>query len=313
MKDSARTLVYEGSSRYVYRVAPGVLDFDFLDTFSCFDVGQHHQEIPGKGVALCACAVQSFKIARQLGIDTHFIGQIDADCIRVQEFQILEPAETSLETTGHILPLELIDGSCVAGSLGRDFKSGKKKPMDFGFETNDSPADGTPLFWPEQRYTTKREEYDRPLTPQEARDLARITEVEEDRLWRIIHRLNGGLSLVAAMAGFTRFDGKKEVGLVGPRRRPIILDTFGTLDEDRFAPTAALREGEIIHFSKEMIREIFIANGYYDALMIARKNGQPDPPYPDLTPEQITEVSWRYHQFAEAYCSVKLGDVPGLG
>ncbi len=297
--------VYVGSSRDVYRREAGILEFRFKDTFSVFDVGEHHQTIPGKGAALCASAVQSFKIAQALGIETHFIEQIDAITINVKEFRILEPAETDFTTTGYILPLEFIDGSYVAGSLGRDMRSGKKKPTDFGFETDEAPQDGTPLFWPEQRYTTKREEFDRPLTPEEARDLAKITTDEEDRIWRIIHRFNAGLSLVASRAGFTRFDGKKECGL-GARRRPVILDTAGTPDEDRFVLTDALREGEIIHYSKEMIREIFIANGYYAKVMAARKAAEPDPEYPDLTTAEIAEVSTRYQQFAEAYTRVLL-------
>lgn len=306
-------LIYTGSGRDVWRVSPGVLDFKFKKTFSVFDVGVHHQEIPGKDKALCVCTVRSFEIALLLGVETHFICQVDEGTIRVKEFQVLEPSQTTYETTGHILPLEFIDGSHVAGSLGRDFRSGKKRPADFGFETDDPPPpDGTPLVWPEQRITTKREDYDRPLTPAEAMELARITEEELGRIWRVIHRFNGGLSLVAAMAGFIRFDGKKEVGL-GPRRRPVILDTAGTPDEDRFVPTWALREGRIVHYSKEMIREIFIENGYYERLMDAREGGREDPPYPDLTGAMIAVISRRYQQFAEAYCSVNLENVPGLG
>src|SRR3989344_1155887 len=309
MSDAAmETPIYVGSSRDVFRVNPGILEFKFTDTFSVFDVGIHHQQIPGKAEALCASAVRSFEIAERLGVETHFIEQVNSVAIRVREFRILEPMDMTVNMTGHILPLEFIDGSHVAGSLGRDFRSGKKKPTDFGFETDEPPKDGTPLHWPEQRYTTKREEYDRPLTSLEARALASIMKEEEERLWRVIHRLNGGLSLVAAMAGFTRFDGKKEAGL-GLRRRPVILDTFGTPDEDRFVLTASLRKGEIVHYSKEMIRKIFIANGYYKELMAAREAGKADLPYPDLTKTEIAEVGRRYQQFAEAYCSVKFENV----
>lgn len=300
--------VYTGSSRDVWRVKPGVLDFEFKDTFSVFDVGVHHQTIPGKGAALCACAVRSFEIARLLGIETHFIKQVDARTIQIKEFRILEPAETDFATTGHILPLEFIDGSHVAGSLGRDMRSGKKKPTDYGFETDEPPKDGTPLFWPEQRITTKREDFDRPLTRNEAGVLARITEEEEERIWRVIHRFNGGVSMVAAIAGFNRWDGKKEIGFLGSftRRRPVILDTAGTPDEDRFVLTSALSDGRIVHYSKEVLREILIENGYYKAVMAARSSGREDPPYPELTAAQIAEVSDRYWEFTDAYTSVKL-------
>ncbi len=96
-----------------------------------------------------------------------------------------------------------------------------------------------------------------------------------------------------------------EVGL-GAHRRITILDTFGTPDEDRYVATDALQEGRIVHVSKEVIRQLFIANGYYRELMVARAGGRDDPPYPDLTHDEIEMVSHQYKRFAEAYTSVKL-------
>ena len=106
MSDAAmETPIYVGSSRDVFRVNPGILEFKFTDTFSVFDVGIHHQQIPGKAEALCASAVRSFEIAERLGVETHFIEQVNSVAIRVREFRILEPMDMTVNMTDHILPL----------------------------------------------------------------------------------------------------------------------------------------------------------------------------------------------------------------
>ena len=59
--------------------------------------------------------------------------------------------------------------------------------------------------------------------------------------------------------------------------------------------------GSVVHYSKEYLRQIFIANGYFARLEAARAAGEPEPDYPDFTPEQIAGVSRRFTIVAETY------------
>lgn len=124
MDTNVPPLLYEGSSRDVYRIEGGMLAFHFKDTFSVFDIGMHPQTIPGKAEALCECAVHSFKNAKAIGIETHFVEQTGPRSILVEEMatEAWEPDQPK----GRLIPLEFITRFAVAGSLLRDFKKGKR-------------------------------------------------------------------------------------------------------------------------------------------------------------------------------------------
>lgn len=298
-------IVHTGSVKIIRRDSEKVLAFEHTDKFSVFDCGPHPQEIPEMGVNLCRMNVSSFKVAQALKIPTHFIAKKDERTIFVREFATpkdrpLNPGETDV-----MLPLEWIDRSHVSGSLRRAFLESKKKPTDYGFRSDDRyiiPTEGDPLPFPVHECTTKWEKVDRPLTVKEATVLiGGITEVEWHRSWAIIDRLNGALSLAAKAAGFTRLDGKKELAFSGPKRQIVVIDAFGNPHEDRYAPTLRLEQGEVIHFSKEFLRQLFIKNGFFATVKEARKANQPDPPYLPLPAEDILEASRRFKILADAY------------
>lgn len=293
---SERIPVHRGSVKNLYEVVgePDMLDCYHTDHFSMFDRGPHQQTIPDMGESLCACTVASFKIAATLGVPTHFVRKIDSRTIRIRRF--------ALGGTGNnrVLPLEFIDRQFVAGSLWRDFADGSKDPRDYGFPARDVPAEGTPLRWPIHQITTKREKVDRPLTVEGALRIGGILPEHLARAWSLIDTLNGGLALAARVAGLARLDGKKEVAL-GENGEIIIVDFCGTPHEDRFALAGPLKSGTVMHCSKEYLRQIFIANGFFARLKAARAAGEPDPDYPDLTPEQIREAATRFRELAQNY------------
>ena len=77
-------------------------------------------------------------------------------------------------------------------------------------------------------------------------------------------------------------------------RRLMLVDTFGTADEDRFWDLEAYQKGEQIELSKEFVRQYYRKIGYHQALMEAREAGGPEPDIPPLPEEVTKEVSDLY-------------------
>lgn len=294
-----------GSAKDIYRVDKSDIAFRFTDYFSVFDVGRASYPIPGKALAMCASAVKSFRIAEEIGIPTHFVEQLDPVTIRIKEVQVIADRALTAQDENYLVPAEFIYRLLVAGSIDRDFRSGKKKPENYGLPAGVIPTVGTPFPYPIRHLTTKLEHVDRDLAEEEVCRLAGITIEDLGQYWAMIDRLIGACSLEMARSGYTILDGKVEP-LMGPGRRKMIGDVFCTPDEDRPVPTEKLNQGIIEHHSKEFIRQELIAMGYYDQLKAARKEDKKDPPIPELPEETIWEISRRYKAVAEAYAGVKL-------
>lgn len=299
-----RELVHFGSVKIIYRVDDKTLAFKHTNNFSLFDVGPHPQQIPGMGRAVLRCSMASDRIAKTIGVRTCVIGQEDKDTILVREFQTPKGRPLRPDETDVMIPLEWIDRDYVSGSLARAFKAGEKRPTDYGFGSNNSdklPLDGTELPFPHHEATTKWEDVDRQMDLEETLAYAGVTRLEWDRAWRVIAKLNGALALAAAAAGFKRLDGKKEMAFSGPAKELVVIDAFGNPNEDRYAPIETLRPGNVDHYSKEWLRQLFIKKGYKKVLDAAREQNLPDPEYPPLTDEEIAEARRRYEIFAGLY------------
>jgi phosphoribosylaminoimidazole-succinocarboxamide synthase len=294
-----------GSAKDIYRVDKSDIAFRFTDYFSVFDVGRASYAIPGKALAMCACAVKSFRIAEEIEIPTHFVEQLDPVTIRVKEVQVIADRKLTTQDENYLVPAEFIYRLRVAGSFDRDFHSGKRKPEDYGLPAGVIPAVGTRFPYPVRHITTKLERVDRNLTEEEVCELAGITIEDQDQYWTMINRLIEGCSLEMARCGYTILDGKVEP-LMGPGRRKMIGDVFCTPDEDRLVPTKKFHQGIIEHHSKEFIRQVLIDMGYHDQLKIARDKNKEWPPIPKLPEETIEEISRRYKAVAEAYAGVKI-------
>ena len=298
-------LIHRGSVKEKYRVGPGEIAFVFSNRFSAFDIGPHPQTIPGKAQAVCACAVKSFQIARQVGVPTHFIEQVDDVTILLHGAQVITDHHLTTRDTNYVVPVEWISRFRVAGSIDRDFRQGRKKPTDYGFSTDIPPVLGTPFPYPVHQSTTKFERIDREISQEESRVMAGLSVRDVEEYWAMIDRLNGAIGLVASWAGFVHLDGKMEC-VMGPDRAKMIADVFGTQDEDRFCPVAQLEKGELVHYGKEYMRQLFIKNGLYKELNEARVAGKPDPSYPPLAPDEVEEITKRYVTFAELYAGVTI-------
>ena len=91
----------------------------------------------------------------------------------------------------------------------------------------------------------------------------------------------------AAKNGLIHVDGKKEFAL-GPGRKVVLVDTFGTLDEDRWWDAEKYAEGEQVELSKEFVRTHYIETGHQAELESARNENREDPPIPAL-PDKIIQ------------------------
>lgn len=293
-------LIHHGSVKDIFRLDECTLAFRFTNRFSVFDCGAHPQEIPGKAEAVCSAALTSFMIAQKVGVPTHFLEQMDDVTLRVQELGIIADRPLKNTEENYVVPLEWITRFAVAGSLLRDLQNGAESPAKYGFHHHDVPSEGTPLRWPVHQLTTKFEKVDRKLSEGEAMDLAGIGYNDIIQFRSMIDRLDGALALAFHRAGFAHFDGKKECGL-GFNREKMIVDVFGTPDEDRPVLLVALAKGEVEHYGKEFLRKHFIEMGFYGQVKKAREEGRPDPPYPSLPEEIIAEAARRYDTFALNY------------
>jgi len=77
-------------------------------------------------------------------------------------------------------------------------------------------------------------------------------------------------------------------------RRLMLVDTFGTADEDRFWDLEAYKKGQQIELSKEFVRQYYRKIGYHQALMDARAAGKPEPDIPPLPAGVAKQVSDLY-------------------
>ena len=305
MKISQLPIVRKGSAKNIRRFGADSLVFEFLDHISAFDVGQCPQAIPGKARSICKAAIRSFQIAQMLGIPTCFIEQLTETAIRVKEFATITDRPLTRKDRNCLIPAEWIFRFRVSGSLLRGFQSGKKKPTDYGFPTDVVPSEGTSLRMPVSMFTTKWEKTDREISHEDALALCGMNPEEAAIAWSMIHRLAGGVSLVMEAAGFVHFDGKMELGF-GEGREIVVLDVFGTQDEDRPVLAKALTEGRMEHYGKEFPRQFLIDSGYKKAVDEARAAKRSDPSYPTFPPDVIAEINTRYDTFADRYTRVPL-------
>ena len=93
--------------------------------------------------------------------------------------------------------------------------------------------------------------------------------------------------------GLIHVDGKKEFAL-GPGRVPVLVDSFGTLDEDRWWAADDYENGNIVSLSKEFVREHYLSTGHYEELYQAREIGSEEPPIPALPSEIIKQTADLY-------------------
>jgi phosphoribosylaminoimidazole-succinocarboxamide synthase len=198
----------------------------------------------------------------------------------VRKFRIVDKGKHDMKN--YLIPLEVIARYYVAGS----FHERNKDKYEYG-EKLDEPV---------IEFTTKFEKFDRLLDEKEAMEIGGITREEMEEIKEAVLKID---EIIARnIKGLIHVDGKKEFAM-DENRNIVVVDTFGTPDEDRFWDEKMYNEGKFVELSKEFVRAYYKEIGYYQQLKEARRQGREEPPIPPLPPYKAKEVSELYVQLYE--------------
>lgn len=292
-------LIRTGKVKEVYAFGASELLFRFTNNISVFDKIIPTQ-IEKKGEVLCRVSAFWMKECERAGIRTDFKGLHAVDKMLVKKVDVIaDYARITPKSTSFLIPLEVVCRHYVAGSMHDRLKRGEVKPESLGLPAGKVPEIGTKLPKPFIEFTTKLEKVDRELTEKEALEISKLSPEELAELKRAVLEIDEIIARRAEAAGLIHVDGKKEFAY-DEKRRLMVVDTFGTPDEDRWWEAKAFREkGEMIDLSKEFVRQHYRRTGYHEELMAARREKRPEPPIPALPPEVSREVTALYVRFFE--------------
>jgi phosphoribosylaminoimidazole-succinocarboxamide synthase len=289
----AAKFLRRGKVKEVYEISPTELEFRFTDDISVFD--KHiPSEIPHKGETLARTAAHWFQVCQRLGIPHHYLGLAGPTAMRVKRVQVVpEPKTLGAHPRNFLVPLELIVRYYLAGSMWDRVKSGVVGPKDLGFPAGKTLDYGVALPEPHFEVTTKLEPVDRLLTMAEARELSTLDAKQLDGIKETILKIDDAMQREIGPRRLIHVDGKKEFAM-DANGVLMVVDTFGTADEDRFWDKDAYERGRHVDFSKEFVRQHYRESGYYERLQKAREAHQSEPPIPALPPLLVDEVSRLY-------------------
>ena len=283
----------KGKVKEVYEVSPDELEFVFTDQISVFDK-VIPTLIPHKGETLCRTAAHWFGVVEDIGIRTHFLRLEGGQRMRVRRVDVIADYDKiTPRTRRFLIPLEVIARYYVAGSLHDRIKEGKISAAHLGFPGGRMPDYGEPLPEPFVEVTTKLEKIDRELTTSEALAISKLNRREYDDMVDAVLKIDARLNSQVKKRGLIHVDGKKEFAM-DKDRRLMLVDTFGTADEDRFWDLARYEKGEQVELSKEFVRQYYRKIGYHKTLMDARAAGKPEPHIPPLPADVTKQVSDLY-------------------
>ncbi|MEM3463758.1 MAG: phosphoribosylaminoimidazolesuccinocarboxamide synthase [Candidatus Bathyarchaeia archaeon] len=255
------------------REAMGVGRFHFTDRYSVFDWGEMPDHIDGKGAALCLIGAYCFERLEEKGIKTHYRGLVDANG-RVVHFDELEKPTNIMEFNlvnvykpkayvengklkydysfftptlkNFLIPLEIIyrNGLPEGSSVFKRLEQGLVTLEELGLDHYPKPGErlAKPIF----DVSTKLEEGDRYVNWKEAQQIAGLTDSELAEVKNVLLKTDETITELAAKAGLVNEDGKIELAF-DPKRRLMVADVVGTLDECRFTYNG-------LHVSKEIAR-----------------------------------------------------------
>ncbi len=295
----AMRFIRKGKVKEVHEVSDTELEFRFTNQISVFDK-VIPTLIPRKGESLARTSAHWFqRVEEKVGVKTHFLGLPAPDVMRVRRIEIPDVTTLTPESTNVLIPLEVVCRHYVAGTMHDRLKRGVVKPSDLGFTSNEVPEVGTPLPEPLVEFTTKLEKTDRDLGLAEAQALAKLSDEEFEHLKDVVLDIDAVIADDVEPRGLIHVDGKKEFAY-DENRELMLVDTFGTADEDRFWDKARYEAtGERVEYSKEFVRQYYRKGGYHEKLMEARHAGQPEPDIPALPDDVTAEVSRLYGELYE--------------
>ena len=297
-------MLYQGKVKQVWSTNdPDIYEFRFTDQISVFDQ-IIPSLIPRKGETLNRTTAHWFKLVEEEGIcGTHLIELNAPDRCLVRRVDVIkEPGMVPRDAEWVFVPLEFIVRHYLAGSAWRRFQRGDLTAEDLGI--TDEAIYGQKLPKPLVEVTTKFEAYDRFVDRQEALEISNITDEEFDSIIEACLKIDAVIEREAAKNGLIHVDGKKEFAL-GPGRKVVLVDTFGTLDEDRWWDAEKYAEGEQVELSKEFVRTHYIETGHQAELESARNEDREDPPIPALPDNIIQQTADLYSSMYERLTSNK--------
>lgn len=282
-----------GKVKEVYAVDDDTLEFVYTDNISVFDKIIPSQ-IPHKGETLCRTAKFWFNLLNENGIHNHYISESGPNRMRVRKVDIIwNYDEINEKTVNYLIPLEVICRHYAAGSLMDRVKNGDITSEDLGFPEDYEVSYGEKLPVPFIEVTTKLEEHDRSLTETEAKEMAGLTDEEYDEVKNTVLKIDAIIAEEATKRGLIHCDGKKEFGF-DRERKLMVLDTFGTLDEDRWWDADEYAKGNVLELSKEFVRQHYRNSGYHSELMKVRGRGGEEPDIPALPQDIVDRTSNLY-------------------
>ena len=293
-------LLYSGKVKQVWSTEdPEIIEFRYTDQISVFDQ-IIPSLIPRKGESLNRSSCHWLKMVEDAGIcQTHMIEMTAPDRVRAQRYEVIrEPGAIPKDMENVFVPLEVICRHHLAGSGWRRYKRGDATAEEFGFPSGTELQEGVKLPTPYLEVSTKFEAFDRLLDREEALQISNLREEEFDEILRIVILIDELIQTEVSKRGLIHVDGKKEFAL-GVGRVPVLVDSFGTLDEDRWWDADSYDGGEIVQLSKEFVRSHYIETGHHKELYHARSTGAEEPPIPALPQSVIDETADLYSSMFE--------------
>ncbi len=285
----------------------GLANFFFRDEYSIFDFGRMPDDIPFKGESLCRMTMHNFQELEKKGIKTHFVKPVSAKEFQVKTVRILYPQKGEVQSysSNFLIPLEIIFRNSLpkGSSMLKRLQNGTLKLEEIGLKR--MPLEGERLEKPIVDYTTKLEASDRHLTKKEAAELAFLKPNEMESMERISLAVNSFLNQKAESIGLEHADGKIELAFT-PRRELMLVDTFGTLDEDRFL-------FDNIHLSKQILRDYYAKTIWKEAIE-KKEAGLPyELSQPSKLPTELLQIaSDMYKSVCEEWIGKKMWNAPSI-
>ena len=288
-------MLYKGKVKEVWSTEdPDIIEFRYTDQISVFDQ-IIPSLVPRKGESLNRTSCHWFKLVEEAEIcQTHVIEMNAPDRVLARRFEVIrEPGAIPRDMENVFVPLEVICRHYLAGGGWRRYDRGDVGSEEFGFQPGTVLHEGIKLPAPYLEVSTKFEKFDRLLDRKEALEISNLKEEEFDAILDIVVKIDEIINREASKRGLIHVDGKKEFAL-GPGRVPVLVDSFGTLDEDRWWAADDYENGKIVSLSKEFVREHYLSTGHDEQLYAAREAGTQEPPIPSLPDEIIGQTSELY-------------------
>lgn len=286
-----KKLIRKGKVKEVYQIAPNRLEFHFTDNISIFDKVVP-REVPRKGESLCKTASFWFEKVEKLGFKTHYLQMTDDDKMEVEKFDVFDDYKELDESfKNYRIPLEFFTRYYVTYSL-------LKRIADGGIDYNDLGLDGKPelgdkLPEPFFEVTAKLDGKKEVLDKEEALQLAGLSEEELEEIRKRVLKIDQMIHETIQGNNLLHAEGSKEFAM-NDEGEIVLVDSFGTADEDVFWEADEYEEGNLVQKNEEIVYDYYEETGYLEELEEAKKFEEKEPPIPSLPDELIEKTSEVY-------------------